>query len=102
MPLDESADSPILFKNAKAFDAWLKKHHATSTGLWLKLAKRGADEASVTYLEAVDIALCWGWIDSQKKALDAQHFLQRIAQLVDMLGRGQTHHGGKSEGKAKG
>ena len=58
MPLDESADSPLLFKNAKAFEAWLKKHHATSTGLWLKIAKRGADDASVTYLEAVDIALC--------------------------------------------
>ena len=78
MPLDESADSPLLFKNAEAFEAWLKKHHATSTGLWLKIAKRGADEASVTYLEAVDIALCWGWIDRQKKALDEQHFLQRF------------------------
>lgn len=78
MPIDESADNPLLFKNAQAFEAWLKKHHATSTGLWLKLAKRGADEASVTYLEAVDIALCWGWIDSQKKALDEQHFLQRF------------------------
>ena len=78
MPLDESADNPLLFKNAKAFEAWLEKHHATSTGLWLKIAKRGADEASVTYLEAVDIALCWGWIDSQKKALDGQHFLQRF------------------------
>jgi len=78
MPLDEPADSPHLFKNAKAFEAWLKKHHATSRGLWLKIAKRGADEASVTYLEAVDIALCWGWIDSQKKALDEQHFLQRF------------------------
>ena len=43
-----------------------------------KIAKRGANEASVTYLEAVDIALCWGWIDSQKKALDGQHFLQRF------------------------
>jgi uncharacterized protein YdeI (YjbR/CyaY-like superfamily) len=43
-----------------------------------KIAKRGANETSVTYLEAVDIALCWGWIDSQKKALDGQHFLQRF------------------------
>jgi uncharacterized protein YdeI (YjbR/CyaY-like superfamily) len=78
MPTDEPADSPHLFKNAQAFDAWLKQHHATSQGLWLKIAKRGAAEASVTYPEAVDIALCWGWIDSQKKALDAQHFLQRF------------------------
>ncbi|WP_213029932.1 YdeI/OmpD-associated family protein, partial [Acinetobacter baumannii] len=49
-----------------------------SAGLWLKIAKRDAKEASVTYLEAVDIALCWGWIDSQKKSLDEQYFLQRF------------------------
>lgn len=78
MPIDQSADSPTLFKSAKAFEAWLKKHHGTSEGLWLKIAKRGADEASVTYLEAVEIALCWGWIDGQKKGLDEQHFLQRF------------------------
>lgn len=70
--------APTLFKNAKAFEAWLKKHHATSDGLWLKIAKRGATEPSVTYPEAVEIALCWGWIDGQKKGLDDQHFLQRF------------------------
>lgn len=67
-----------LFKNAKAFETWLKKHHASSDGLWLQIAKRGAEEPSVTYAEAVEIALCWGWIDGQKKALDEQHFLQRF------------------------
>ncbi|MFT3859192.1 MAG: YdeI/OmpD-associated family protein [Aquabacterium sp.] len=71
-------DTPILFKNAKAFETWLKQHHATSTGLWLQIAKRGAAQASVTYPEAVEIALCWGWIDGQKKSLDEQHFLQRF------------------------
>ena len=70
--------SPTLFKNAKAFETWLKKHHATSDGLWLKIAKRGADEPSVTYPEAVEVALCWGWIDGQKKGLDEQYFLQRF------------------------
>ncbi|MBI3345838.1 MAG: YdeI/OmpD-associated family protein [Burkholderiales bacterium] len=70
--------SPTLFKSAKAFEAWLKKHHASSDGLWLKIAKRGADEPSVSYAEAVEIALCWGWIDGQKKGLDDQHFLQRF------------------------
>lgn len=78
MPIDQPADTSTLFKSAKAFEAWLKKHHATSEGLWLKIAKRCADEASVTYLEAVEIALCWGWIDGQKKGLDEQHFLQRF------------------------
>ena len=82
MPTANSAvqpgSTPTLFKSAKAFETWLKKHHATSDGLWLKIAKRGADEASVTYPEAVEIALCWGWIDGQKKGLDDQHFLQRF------------------------
>ena len=67
-----------LFRNARAFETWLKKNHAKSDGLWLRIAKRGADEPSVTYPEAVEIALCWGWIDGQKKGLDDQHFLQRF------------------------
>ena len=70
--------APTLFKNAKAFESWLKKNHATSNGLWLKIAKRNANESSVTYPEAVEIALCWGWIDGQKKGLDEQHYLQRF------------------------
>ncbi|MGS5089706.1 YdeI/OmpD-associated family protein [Hydrogenophaga sp. A37] len=70
--------APRLFKNAKAFETWLKKNHASSDGLWLQIAKRGADQPSVTYAEAVEIALCWGWIDGQKKGLDDQHFLQRF------------------------
>jgi len=82
MPAAKSAiqpDSvPTLFKSAKAFGTWMKKNHATSDGLWLKIAKRGANGPSVTYPEAVEIALCWGWIDGQKKGLDDQHFLQRF------------------------
>jgi uncharacterized protein YdeI (YjbR/CyaY-like superfamily) len=78
MPTATSDAAPALFKNAKAFETWLKKHHATSDGLWLQIAKKGADQPSVTYPEAVEIALCWGWIDGQKKGLDDQHFLQRF------------------------
>jgi uncharacterized protein YdeI (YjbR/CyaY-like superfamily) len=82
MPSDKSARPsdamPVQFKNAKAFETWLSKHHTTSDGLWLMLAKRGALEATLTYAEAVEIALCWGWIDGQKKGLDDQHFLQRF------------------------
>ena len=70
--------APASFKSAKAFDAWLRKNHAASGGLWLKIAKKGAQEPSVTYPQAVEIALCWGWIDGQKKALDDQHYLQRF------------------------
>ncbi|RZI79463.1 MAG: bacteriocin-protection protein [Rubrivivax sp.] len=78
MATDPSADTPTLFKSAQAFDSWLRQHHATSDGLWLQIAKRGASEASVTYPEAVEAALCWGWIDGQKKSLDAHYFLQRF------------------------
>jgi len=79
MPAAKTAlAEPRLFKSAKAFEAWLKKQHATCDGLWLQIARKGADEPSVTYAEAIEIALCWGWIDGQKKALDDQHFLQRF------------------------
>ena len=70
--------TPALFKIAEAFEAWLKQHHATADGLWLQIAKRGAHVPSITYPEAVEIALCWGWIDGQKQSLDDQHFLQRF------------------------
>jgi uncharacterized protein YdeI (YjbR/CyaY-like superfamily) len=76
MPPD--AAPTILFESAQAFEDWLRQHHASSDGLWLRIARRGARAPSVSYAEAVDIALCWGWIDSQKKSLDAQHFLQRF------------------------
>ncbi len=79
MPTAKTAlPEPKLFKSAKAFEAWLRKQHATCDGLWLQIARKGADEPSVTYAEAIEIALCWGWIDGQKKGLDDQHFLQRF------------------------
>lgn len=76
--MSTAPSAPVLFKSANAFEAWLKKNHASVDGLWLQLAKRGAEEPSLTYAEAVDVALCWGWIDGQKKALDEQYFLQRF------------------------
>lgn len=78
MPAIPPDSAPTLFQSAKAFEGWLKKNQAACDGLWLQIAKRGAKEPSVTYPEAVEIALCWGWIDGQKKSLDAQHFLQRF------------------------
>jgi uncharacterized protein YdeI (YjbR/CyaY-like superfamily) len=78
MPATPPDISPTLFKTARAFETWLEKHHDDSDGLWLKIARKGADAPSVTYPEAVEIALCWGWIDGQRKGLDDQHFLQRF------------------------
>jgi uncharacterized protein YdeI (YjbR/CyaY-like superfamily) len=72
-------DLPVIaFESQDAFEAWLAEHHATSKGLQLKIAKKGSVIPSVTYAEAVDVALCYGWIDSQKSALDADYFLQRF------------------------
>jgi uncharacterized protein YdeI (YjbR/CyaY-like superfamily) len=66
------------FKDAAAFAKWLAKHHADTAELWLKFAKAGTGIASVTYPEALDEALCWGWIDGQKKSFDEQYWLQRF------------------------
>lgn len=66
------------FASPSAWDTWLQKHHATSPGLWLKLAKKGAGVKSVTYAEALEVALAWGWIDGQKAAHDEAAWLQRF------------------------
>jgi uncharacterized protein YdeI (YjbR/CyaY-like superfamily) len=67
-----------LFDGPEALESWLEENASESAGLWLKIAKKGAPEPSVTYAEAVELALCFGWIDSQKRGLDETHFLQRF------------------------
>ena len=72
-------DLPVLvFSTPAEFEAWLDDHHAESDGVWLKIAKKGAPEPSVTYAEAVELVLCFGWIDGQRRGLDETHFLQRF------------------------
>jgi uncharacterized protein YdeI (YjbR/CyaY-like superfamily) len=72
-------DLPILlFPSPADLEAWLKDNHASSEGLWLKIAKVDSGVASVTYAEALELALCFGWIDSQKRGFDERHFLQRF------------------------
>jgi uncharacterized protein YdeI (YjbR/CyaY-like superfamily) len=73
-----SPSEPLRFASQRAFESWLRKHRATSDGVWLLISKAGADESTVTYAQAVEAALCYGWIDGQKKSLDAQHWLQRF------------------------
>ncbi|ROO89795.1 uncharacterized protein YdeI (YjbR/CyaY-like superfamily) [Actinocorallia herbida] len=65
------------FATAADFEAWLEAEHGTAAGVWIKVAKKGSGVASVTTAEALDHALCFGWIDGQRKALDAVHFLQK-------------------------
>jgi uncharacterized protein YdeI (YjbR/CyaY-like superfamily) len=73
-------DLPILpFKTQRAFGAWLKKYYAKSPGVWLKLAKQGSSP-SVTYAQALEEALCYGWIDGQKQAFDEDWWLQKFTR----------------------
>ncbi|CAM1509615.1 Fc.00g033540.m01.CDS01 [Cosmosporella sp. VM-42] len=67
-----------LFEDAKAWETWLEGNHKSNNGIWLKLNKKGSRVATVTYDEALDVALCFGWIDGQKKRHDEQHFIQRF------------------------
>lgn len=67
-----------LFATGKAWWSWLQKQHAASPGVWMKIAKKGAPESSVQYPEALDAALCFGWIDGQKKSIDEQYWLQKF------------------------
>lgn len=72
-------EEPILaFEGQRDWEGWLKKHHAGSAGVWLRIAKKGAGEVSLSYAEALDAALCYGWIDGQKKGQGAHHWLQRF------------------------
>jgi uncharacterized protein YdeI (YjbR/CyaY-like superfamily) len=85
MPKDVKAsrppetDLPILpFERQKDWAVWLDKNHATSSGVWLKLAKKASGIKSVTYDEALEVALCYGWIDGQKKSHDETSWLQKF------------------------
>ena len=76
---DPAASQPIKsFASAEKFEAWLGRNHASSSGLWLKLAKKGSGTKTVSYAEAVEVALCYGWIDGQKKPIDDRWWLQRF------------------------
>jgi uncharacterized protein YdeI (YjbR/CyaY-like superfamily) len=72
-------DLPVLsFATPNAWSGWLAGHHASSRGVWLKIAKTGASSASITYAQAIEAALAWGWIDGQKGKLDKTWWLQRF------------------------
>lgn len=65
------------FADAAAWESWLFAHHADASEAWLRIAKRGSGLATVAIGDALDVALCWGWIDGQRKGLDATSFRQR-------------------------
>jgi uncharacterized protein YdeI (YjbR/CyaY-like superfamily) len=67
------------FRTEAALEAWLSANHARETELWLKIHKKGSGLPSVTHAQALDVALCWGWIDGIRKSFDEHSFLQRFS-----------------------
>jgi uncharacterized protein YdeI (YjbR/CyaY-like superfamily) len=65
------------FRTAEAFEKWLRANHARETEIWLKIHKKSSGLSTVTAAEALDVALCWGWIDAIRKSFDEVSFLQR-------------------------
>jgi uncharacterized protein YdeI (YjbR/CyaY-like superfamily) len=66
------------FRSAAEFEKWLSKHHDRESELWLRIYKKDSGQATVTYAEALEVVLCWGWIDGLKKSYDESSFLQRF------------------------
>lgn len=66
------------FPSKAAFEEWLASNHQSSPGLWLKIARKQSDHTTVDYAEALDVALCYGWIDGQKDKFDDEYWLQRF------------------------
>jgi uncharacterized protein YdeI (YjbR/CyaY-like superfamily) len=66
------------FRTEAAFEAWMAANHARATELWLKFHKKGSGLPTVTFAQALDVALCWGWIDGIRKGFDERSFLQRF------------------------
>ncbi len=76
-PFVVNEDAVHEFKDAAALERWYKKNHDKAAELWIKLHKKGSGLPSVTNVESLDAALCWGWIDGIRKSFDEKSFLQR-------------------------
>lgn len=75
----ERDDAPFDFPDSASWEKWLSKHHARDGGAWLLIAKKGSGLKSITIIEALDVALCYGWIDSHRKSFDDRQYLQRYS-----------------------
>jgi len=98
----------VKFAAQAAWRDWLDRHHATSQGVWLQFAKQASGIASVSHAEALETALCYGWIDGQTKRLDESHWLQKFTprrpnsiwsqvnrqKTLDLIERGLMHPAG--------
>jgi uncharacterized protein YdeI (YjbR/CyaY-like superfamily) len=112
MPTGKKPELPIIpFASREQWEAWLEEQHATSEGLWLKFAKKGSGIETVTYDQAVEVAICYGWIDGQARRLDQDYYLQRFTprrarsrwskvnrkKATELIERGQMNPAGLSE-----
>ncbi len=79
MPAEPDRPPIVAFATPAAWETYLAEHHGDAAGVWLQIAKKGAGVPSVTYAEALDAALCWGWIDGQRRGHDERSYLQRFS-----------------------
>ena len=78
-PVIINPDKIRAFKDAESFYKWLGKHHDTEDEIWIKIHKVNSGMKSITPKEAIDVVLCWGWIDGLRKGFDDKSFLQRYS-----------------------
>ncbi|MEX2300075.1 MAG: YdeI/OmpD-associated family protein [Bryobacterales bacterium] len=115
-PIKVDPDKVREFKNAQSFYNWLSKHHDKEQELWIKIHKVNSGLPSITPTEAIDVALCWGWIDAVRKGFDDKSYLQRytprgnksiwsqinVANVARLIQEGRmTGHGLKAVEAAK-
>lgn len=108
-------DGPLLsLPDAAAWEAWLEAHHGQAGPVWLRIAKKGSDLSSPTIREALDVALCFGWIDSQRRRLDEHSYQQRysprrprspwsavnVARVEELVGEGRMREPGLAQVRA--
>jgi uncharacterized protein YdeI (YjbR/CyaY-like superfamily) len=110
--MQSSNEAPALFfADIQAWELWLGKHYGQTAGLWIKFAKKSAGVPTLTYDEALEVALCYGWIDGQLKSLDANYYLQKftprrpkstwskrnIGKVTALIAAGKMHAAGLAE-----
>lgn len=77
--MDKTTNLPTLeFMTAESFEIWLENNHNISSGIWLKIFKKGSGKLTITYSEPLDVALCYGWIDAIKKSYDEHSWVQKF------------------------
>src|SRR5919199_6105855 len=77
--MSPAPDLPVLtFESEQAWEEWLEAHHATSAGVWMKIAKKASGIERAAYPGVLDTAICFGWIDGQRRPWDERYFLQRF------------------------